>query len=634
MQKSKEYKSIKKIGEGCFSEVYLVKKIKTKELFVHKIIDITKSNRDDINKYLNNEKAILEKLNHKNIVKFYDYFEDENYAYFEMEYCNGGSLKNFLENYKNTYKNPFPPKLIQIFAKQIVEGLAYIHSKGIIHRDLKLDNILLHFKNNNFYDYKNAEIKIIDFGLSSLGIATSIVGSPNYMDPKILLKINKAGGEEKLKKYDEKADIWSLGAICYEMLTGGNLFKAKNLVELVQKAEKGIYFLPLNLNISTELFSFLNAMLQYEPGKRASAKELIKYPFLNKSTNELSPVDFSKIAYKIKDGVLIINFINNNTINGLFNPELAEKNNTIEIRLNMEKDLRTKFDKNLKKELNELLEDYDKARVYFNKCKLTSQEEDAKQKIKIISDMQKNMALGQSININNKPKNIIPEYIYGCSTKERNNIFNLLINSYKSKKEAGKNLDEKKIKSLENIISLLEKAYKDKWVPPPKCIYENNLNQKYLIKFLLKRLDNINKECSLIISLNVKEDKILKEKFELIPDKNINSGWNWAFDENEWNNLFNNDKSSLHLNIEIGWNEKYNKINLDIEKEKLKKPLAFNILQPLSIESNKQNIIINFSLNLIINSNDGKILDKEKKLKIYPPFEGSNSNPNFKSCRF
>ena len=102
-----------------------------------------------------------------------------------MEYCNGGSLKNILENYKNTYKNPFPPKLIQIFAKQIVEGLAYIHSKGIIHRDLKLDNILLHFKNNNFYDYKNAEIKIIDFGLSSLGIATSIVGSPNYMDPKI-----------------------------------------------------------------------------------------------------------------------------------------------------------------------------------------------------------------------------------------------------------------------------------------------------------------------------------------------------------------------------------------------------------------------------------------------------------------
>ena len=571
MQKSKEYKSIKKIGEGCFSEVYLVKKIKTKELFVHKIIDITKSNRDDINKYLNNEKAILEKLNHKNIVKFYDYFEDDNYAYFEMEYCNGGSLKNFLENYKNTYKNPFPPKLIQIFAKQIVEGLAYIHSKGIIHRDLKLDNILLHFKNNNFYDYKNAEIKIIDFGLSSLGIATSIVGSPNYMDPKILLKINKAGGEEKLKKYDEKADIWSLGAICYEMLTGGNLFKAKNLVELVQKAEKGIYFLPLNLNISTELFSFLNAMLQYEPGKRASAKELIKYPFLNKSTNELSPVDFSKIAYKIKDGVLIINFINNNTINGLFNPELAEKNNTIEIRLNMEKDLQTKFDKNLKKELNELLEDYDKARVYFNKCILTSQEEDAKQKIKIISDMQKNMALGQSININNKPKQIIPEYIYGCSTKERNNIFNLLINSYKNKKDSGKNLDEKKIKNLENIISLLEKAYKDKWVPPPKYIYENNLNQKYLIKFLLKRLDNINKECSLIISLNVKEDKILKEKFELIPDKNINSGWNWAFDENEWNNLFNNDKSSLHLNLEIGWNEKY----IRYRKRKIKKAFSF-----------------------------------------------------------
>ena len=78
MPKSSDYKFIKRIGAGCFSEVYLVEKIKTKELFVHKIIDITKSNRDDINKYLNNEKAILEKLNHKNIVKFFDYFEDEN----------------------------------------------------------------------------------------------------------------------------------------------------------------------------------------------------------------------------------------------------------------------------------------------------------------------------------------------------------------------------------------------------------------------------------------------------------------------------------------------------------------------------------------------------------------------------
>ena len=95
------------------------------------------------------------------------------------------------------------------------------------------------------------------------------------------------------------------------------------------------YFLPLNLNISKELFSFLNAMLQYEPKNRASVKELLKYPFLNKNTNEFSQFDFSQIAYKIKDGVLIINFINNDTINGLFNPELAQKNNTIEIRLNI-----------------------------------------------------------------------------------------------------------------------------------------------------------------------------------------------------------------------------------------------------------------------------------------------------------
>ena len=120
------------------------------------------------------------------------------------------------------------------------------------------------------------------------------------MDPRILEKYDKAGGEDKLNKYDEKADIWSLGAICYEMLTGENLFKANTLFELVEKAEKGIYYLPLNFNLSTELISFLNAMLQYEPKKRASAKELLQYPFLTKILANLLRLIILELLIKLK----------------------------------------------------------------------------------------------------------------------------------------------------------------------------------------------------------------------------------------------------------------------------------------------------------------------------------------------
>ena len=162
---------------------------------------------------------------------------------------------------------------------QIVDGLVYIHSKNIIHRDIKLENILLDFPPNiktENRDYTQATVKIIDFGLSTQlqgkkgDLAKSVVGSPIYMDPIIIQKYKEAGGIQKFKFYDEKADIWSLGAITYEMLTGRNLFKAKNLKDLINKIDIGNYFLDVK-DLSCEMISFLNCMLQYYPKKRLSA---------------------------------------------------------------------------------------------------------------------------------------------------------------------------------------------------------------------------------------------------------------------------------------------------------------------------------------------------------------------------
>ena len=192
-----------------------------------KVIDKTKISEKQAN-LLENEIKILTNTNHPNIIKLYKVMNDAQntkYTYLILEYCNGGSLQNNLDQYKSKYKKPFSVKLVQKIMKNILSGLKYLHDKGIIHRDLKLDNILVKYQNEidlqniNIY---NAEIKIIDFNTSYLPNISgpmTVVGTIPNMAPSIVENIYLPA-----QKYDEKVDIWSLGVLCYEMLFGKPLF--------------------------------------------------------------------------------------------------------------------------------------------------------------------------------------------------------------------------------------------------------------------------------------------------------------------------------------------------------------------------------------------------------------------------
>jgi serine/threonine protein kinase len=153
-----------------------------------------------------------------------------------------------------------------------------------------------------------ATAKIIDFGFSCTigkdGLLYSTLGSPVYMDP-IILKKHYARGRKRHLGYSQKADIWSLGALCYEMLIGELVFDGDELLELVEKVENGSYVIPTS--VSREVVSFLNGMLQYESKKRLNSEQLAKHDFLTKDVKDFHKIDVQKVSGKIEGKDLKIN---------------------------------------------------------------------------------------------------------------------------------------------------------------------------------------------------------------------------------------------------------------------------------------------------------------------------------------
>ena len=321
---------IKCLGKGAFGEVYLTSKQGSKEKYATKKIDKKFVSNPRAKKYLDNEINILKEVDHPNIIKLYKVQETTKFFYLVMEYCNGGGLSDCLEEYQKKYRKPFPEEIVQYLMRQIVSGIHYLHSRNILHRDIKLDNILVNFDSEEDRKNKNmlkAKVKIIDFGfarhLNPTELAYSTLGSPINMDPGILRKLNKMENSRDYG-YDQKADIWSLGTICYEMLIGKCTFDAESMKELVTKVERGNYFLPNYL--SKESVSFLNGMLQYDLKKRLSSEQLINHKFLTKPCSEFTKVNLKDISKNIVGSQIKINSKKNQSIWVIFEAEDENEN--------------------------------------------------------------------------------------------------------------------------------------------------------------------------------------------------------------------------------------------------------------------------------------------------------------------
>jgi len=297
-------KTIKPIGQGTFASVYLVQDLITGKFYAKKVVETTKMNPLEY-KLFSTEKSILRtslSYNFKNIVKLHRVEKEPSGRYnLILDYCNGGSLYECLYNYINRYRKPFSENIVRYLMKQILIGVECLHNFGIIHRDLKLGNILINYKNENDRINQNilsSEIKITDFNASyypNKSEPKTAIGTIPNMAPEVIKK--RVFTQVKECDYDNKIDIWSLGTICYEMLFGKPLFSNEQSYENFNNIINANFNIPKT--ISPQARSFIYCMLQKDGINRLSCSQLLNTEFIKGNFYNAHTLDYNNNIPKI-----------------------------------------------------------------------------------------------------------------------------------------------------------------------------------------------------------------------------------------------------------------------------------------------------------------------------------------------
>lgn len=298
------------LGEGSSAKVYAATHNGTGDEFAIKWIDKNGDMNDDAS--MAAELAILKGLHHTNIVNLHEVFESESTLWLVMEKVDGGELLGYLEEL-----NHLSEAYVRDIAKQLCTGLHYIHSSGVVHRDIKLENVL------RATSSPDSCVKIADFGLAAIlprfekhnfdadasvkrkssKLLKDMWGTPQYFSPELI-------GEA----YGTQVDVWSLGCVLYELLSGHKLFgeSIPNIDDIWNddKAEKALYaeikagptsaaFVEdrWDPKISTDCKSFLLALCNVDPVERLSAGEALSHAWMNDDVGTKAATHHMKTAH-------------------------------------------------------------------------------------------------------------------------------------------------------------------------------------------------------------------------------------------------------------------------------------------------------------------------------------------------
>ncbi|KAF7055995.1 hypothetical protein CFC21_063458 [Triticum aestivum] len=284
-----EYELGEMVGKGTFAEVFRAVHAPTGARVAVKEIDRRRVD-DHVRRGILQEMSILGSLSHPNILRLINTIETGEKLFLVLEYCDGGDL----EAYRQTHggpRNRLPEATARDFTRQLAEGLKVLRGERIVHRDLKPQNLLLSA------DGDAITLKIGDFGfarsLMHENLAATFCGSPYYMAPEIW----------RGDKYDAKADLWSVGVILFQLVTGELPFLGENRVELREKvlSSSGLSFPPdMEADLHPEFIDLCRRLICLDPAERMPFEEFFNHNFLATARNS-EIMDESHHALDLRD---------------------------------------------------------------------------------------------------------------------------------------------------------------------------------------------------------------------------------------------------------------------------------------------------------------------------------------------
>ncbi|XVF08170.1 hypothetical protein REPUB_Repub06bG0203000 [Reevesia pubescens] len=277
----------RQIGSGSFSIVWHARhRVHGTEVAIKEIVTgrLNKKLQDS----LMSEIFILKRINHPNIIRLHDIIEVPGKIHIVLEYCKGGDLSMYITRHGSVRE-----ATAKHFMQQLAAGLQVLRDNNLIHRDLKPQNLLLSRNDSN------AVLKIADFGfarsLQPRGLAETLCGSPLYMAPEIM----------QLQKYDAKADLWSVGAILFQLVTGRTPFTGNNQIQLLQNIVKSteLHFPVENNYLTADCKDLCQKLLRRNPVERLTFEEFFNHPFLSlgQPDESLRSLRFSRATYPFSE---------------------------------------------------------------------------------------------------------------------------------------------------------------------------------------------------------------------------------------------------------------------------------------------------------------------------------------------
>ncbi|ESS70705.1 protein kinase [Trypanosoma cruzi Dm28c] len=260
-----KYTKIRVLGKGSFGSAILIKRRSDNALLVIKEVFLGKMSKKE-REEARHECRLLQQLSHPNIVRYVEHFENRNNLYIVMEYCDGGDLHTKVK------LGPMKESTILYYYSQVCLAMEYLHSRHILHRDIKAMNVFL---------MKNGSVKLGDFGISTvlrntMGMANTVCGTPYYFSPEIC----------RNKPYNNKSDVWALGVLLYELATGKHPFDGSGMQQLMQRIVKGSYA-PLPSHFSPDFRKMVDWCLQKDPSRRPSIRQTLSLPIIRHSLEQL-----------------------------------------------------------------------------------------------------------------------------------------------------------------------------------------------------------------------------------------------------------------------------------------------------------------------------------------------------------